>query len=368
MSTKPLTLDDIDTPALIVDLDIVENNLKKLADLTGKHGVVVRPHIKTHKAPYFSYRQLALGAPGIAVATLGEAEVMANAGITDILLAYQPVGPIKLRRLAALMERVDMIVALDSFEAAKHISDMCVSIGRDLNVYIDVNTGLDRMGLLPGEPSVELAVNIHALPGLNVIGVMSHCGHIGSAPVNEIEQGAINDAEELVKTADKMREAGVPITVVSPGSTNGAPFHPLVEGITEIRPGTYIFNDVNTVKNDIADWSDCAVTILSTVVSTPSADRAVIDAGSKALSRDLCGKREGFGLIKEHPQVTITSVSEEHGVVALTEGRDKLTIGERIEVIPNHVCVAVNLADEYVAIRNGKVVGTIPVAARGKYA
>lgn len=361
-----LTVDEIDTPALLVDLDVVERNLERYAALARERGIKLRPHVKTHKSPYFAHWQLAKGAQGITVATLHEAEVMANAGMTDILLAYPPIGRPKLERVAALLQRIDLKISLDSLAAAEPLSQLAQALGKEIEIYLDVDTGLHRMGLPAGKPSAELGVAIDRLPGLKVIGVMSHCGQIGFGPTEKLPAGARHDAEALVETAELMRAAGLDIREVSPGSTTGTPYAVDVKGVTEVRPGTYIFNDVNTVVNDIVPVSECAVSVLATVVSVHPGDRAVIDAGSKALSSDRCPKREGFGLIKGRPELIIRSLSEEHGVVALQEGASPFAVGDKIQVIPNHVCVAVNLAETMVAVRNGRVVGKIPVAARGR--
>lgn len=365
-SAHVLTLDEIDTPALVVDLDVVERNIERYAKLARERGIKLRPHIKTHKSPYFAHMQLARGAQGVTVATLYEAEVMANAGITDILLAYPPIGKAKLQRLAALLQRADVKVSLDSFAAAEPLSELAQALGKAIEIYIDVDTGLHRMGLPAGKPSAELGAAVNRLPGLKVVGVMSHCGHIGAGPTEELPAGARQDAEALVETAELMRAAGVDVREVSPGSTTGTPYAVEVKGVTEVRPGTYIFNDINTVVNGIVPVSECAVSVLTTVVSVHPGDRAVIDAGSKTLSSDRCPKREGFGLIKGWPELIIRSLSEEHGVITLGPGEAPFAVGDKIQVIPNHVCVAVNLAETMILVRGDRVVGKLPVAARGR--
>lgn len=364
---EPTLYPELDTPTVLVDLDVAEGNMKKLADATKARGIGLRPHIKTHKSVYFAHRQLAHGAVGIAVAKIGEAEVMADAGVTDILLAYPPIGPIKLRRLAAVMDRARVIVSIDSVEAAQGLSELGRKLGREIEVYVDVNTGLDRMGLLPKEPSVKLAQDIDRLNNVRVIGIMSHCGHVGKFDTPDALAAASRaDAEILVETAELARRAGIGIEVVSPGSTPAAPHHILVDGVTEIRPGTYIFNDVNCIGHHVATVDDCAVTILATVVSRPAPDRAVVDAGTKTLTSDRSRKHEGFGMVKGYDSIVVESLSEEHGVLRLTDPSVPLGVGDRIEIIPNHVCPAINLADEMVALTQGRVSGVIPVSARGK--
>lgn len=364
---EPVLYPELDTPTLLVDLDVAEANMKRMAEATKARGIALRPHIKTHKSAYFAHRQLAHGAVGIAVAKIGEAEVMADAGVTDILLAYPPIGPIKLRRLAAVMDRAKVVVSIDSVEAAQGLSELGRKLNREIQVYVDVNTGLDRMGLLPGEPSVKLAEDIDRLSYVRVIGIMSHCGHVGGEETAEALAAASRaDAEILVETANAARKVGIGIEVVSPGSTPAALHHIMVDGVTEIRPGTYIFNDVNCVGHEIATEDDCAVSVLATVVSRPAPDRAVVDAGTKTLTSDRSRKRPGFGMVKGYDSIIVDSLSEEHGVLKLTDPSVSLGVGDRIEIIPNHVCPVVNLSDEMVALKDGKVSGTIVVTARGK--
>lgn len=358
---------ELDTPTVLVDLDVAEANLSRIAEAAKAKGVNVRPHIKTHKSVYFAHRQLAHGAVGIAVAKIGEADVMASGGITDILLAYPPIGPIKLRRLAEVMDRARVIVSIDSVEAAEGLSDLGRRLGKEIEVYVDIDTGLHRMGLPPGEPSAKLAQDIDRLPHLRVIGIMSHCGHVGRAQTpEELAAASRADAERLVETANLARQAGIGIEVVSPGSTPAALHHVQVEGVTEIRPGTYIFNDANCVGHGVATVDDCAVSVLATVVSRPAPDRVVVDSGSKTLTNDRNGKIPGFGIVKGIDSIVVDSLSEEHGVLKLNDPSVPLKVGDRIEIIPNHVCPVINLCDDLVAHRGGELVGTIPVSARGK--
>lgn len=252
MKTQPSFYDDIETPAVFVDLDAVERNLERVAQAARERGIKLRPHIKTHKSVYFAHRQLAHGAVGITVAKLSEAEIMVNAGITDVLLAYPPIGPSKLKRLGDLMERADVKVSIDSLEAARGLSELAAERHRTIEVYVDVDTGLRRMGLPPGEPTVDLALQIHRLPGLRVVGVMSHCGHVGGIePAEEVKRESDADVEALVMTAEMLRSRGVPIREVSPGSTQALPYHLQAEGITELRPGTYIFNDAKVLSRGV---------------------------------------------------------------------------------------------------------------------
>lgn len=360
-------IEAIDTPALVVDLDKMERNIKRMALKAKEAGVRLRPHVKTHKSPWIALKQLEHGAAGITVAKIGEAEVMRKHGVTDILIAYPIVGEQKLRRLEKLAADTEVTVALDSVEAARGISEVGRRLGRTLSLYIDVDTGLARCGRQPGEETLQLAREIAKLPYVRITGLMTHAGHSYKADSTE-EQLRISrmEGELLVSTKRLILEKlGIDIPEISVGSTPTAFYCKEVDGITEIRPGTYVFGDATMVSLGLVEVDECALTIHTTVVSRPSEDRAIIDAGSKTLSSDKGAYTEGHGWIVSAPHVRIDRLSEEHGVM-LTPHDFPVVIGERLEVIPSHVCPAVNLADELIGIRNGKVEAVIPVEARGK--
>jgi len=359
----------LDTPCLLIDADTVERNLQEMAAIAADAGVALRPHIKTHKSPVLALRQLELGAHGVTVAKIGEADVMADAGIRDIRIAYPIVGAEKLARLARLMERADVSISLDSVEVARGLSDLGQSLGRRIPVLLKINTGLARVGVTPPE-AVGLGKQIAALPGVDLVGILTHEGQ--AMRENSLE-GAKRAAREagktMVDTAGQMRSAGLDIREVSVGSTATAREIAYVPGITEIRPGTYIFNDLNEMTIGVATEETCALTVHATVVSIPSDDRAILDAGSKTLTSDLLGvpnSRGGYGYIKGYPDVKIARLTEEHGILELQDARKRLTIGQRVQVIPNHVCPVVNLADVMYLMRNGKCEGQVEVLARGK--
>jgi len=367
---EQLPVSDLDTPAFVIDLDRLERNLDAMAQLTRQAGVKLRPHVKTHKSPLIARRQLDRGAVGIAVAKLGEAEVMADAGITDILIAYPIVGEPKLRRLADLCRRTEIRVAVDSVAVATGISQVGRQVGRDIPVYLEVDTGLHRMGLQPGEPVVRLARAVRDLGALEVVGVMGHAGHVDAASTPEdAARVGDDDARTLVATAESLRQAGFDIREVSPGSTPTTRQALGVPGVTEVRPGTYVFNDVNTVARWAATWEDCAAWVVATVVSRPAADRLVIDAGSKVLSRDpsLHPEVPGFGRVRNHPGLVLDRLSEEHGVVRIGPRGSALKVGDRLEVIPNHVCTSLANFEVAYGVRRGQVETMIPIAARGKF-
>ncbi|MFN8594215.1 MAG: alanine racemase [Thermomicrobiales bacterium] len=359
--------EEIDTPVMAVDTQILERNLSAMADLARSHGVSLRPHGKTHKSPRIAQMQLAAGAVGLTCAKLGEAEVFIDqGGVTDVLIAYPVVGQPKIRRLLELMDRARITVAVDTRDAAEALSAAMQEHGKTLDVYIEVNTGQDRAGAKAGQEALDLALAVSRMPGLRVTGVMTHEGHAGASAPEEIATIAEGAGRALVDTAERIRAAGVPVEHVSVGSTPSSWYTPAVPGITEMRPGTYAFNDNNAFRHGRIGPDQCAARVVATVVSRPAADRAIIDAGSKALALDPSPSHPGHGYIVGHPDARIARLSEEHGVVLLPPGESGFAVGDHVEVIPNHVCPAVNLTDELTIVRDGKVIDHWPVAARGK--
>jgi D-serine deaminase-like pyridoxal phosphate-dependent protein len=357
----------LDTPLIAVDLDLLQRNIAEMASLAASHGVALRPHAKTHKSPHIARLQLGAGAIGLTCAKLGEAEVLVEqAGVTDILIAYPIVGDIKMRRLLHLLERARVIVAVDTHQAAVALSQAISASDRTLDIYVEVNTGQDRAGARAGEEAVDLAVAVSRLPGLHLAGIMTHEGHAGFSGPDEIATVAQDAGQALVDTAERIRSQGVEVTHVSVGSTPASWFTPRVPGITEMRPGTYVFHDNNAFRHGRVGPDRCAARVLSTVVSRPATDRAIIDAGSKALALDPSPSHPGHGYIAGHPGATIARLSEEHGVVTLSSDESEFDVGDRVEIIPNHICPAVNLTDELVIVRDGHVIDRWPVSARGK--
>jgi D-serine deaminase-like pyridoxal phosphate-dependent protein len=367
MERTGLGVESIDTPALVVDLDKMERNLERMAAIAREAGVRLRPHVKTHKSPWIALKQLEFGASGITVAKIGEAEIMRKHGITDILIAYPIVGEQKLLRLEKLAADTEVTVALDSVEAARGISEVARRLGRSLPLYIDVDTGLLRCGREPGEQTLQLVKEISELPFIRITGLMTHAGHsYKSASKEEQIRVAREEGRLLADSKQLIRERlGIEIPEISVGSTPTSFYCGEVEGITEIRPGTYVFNDATMVSLGLVGADECALKIYATVVSRPSDDRAILDAGSKTLSSDKGAYTEGYGMIPSLPNVRIDRLSEEHGVLAI-EPDMPIAIGDRVEIIPNHVCPTVNLSDELIGIRSGRVETLILVEARGK--
>lgn len=359
---------DLDTPSLLVDLDVLERNIEEMAGVARDAGVRLRPHTKTHKCPEIAAMQVAAGAAGITVAKLGEAEVMADAGLDDLLVAYPIVGPAKLDRLRGLLGRVDVRVSLDSVEVAEGIGSVGTAIGRPVPVLVEVDVGLHRLGRPPGDATADLVARIARVPGVEMVGLLTHAGNAYRArDAAELRTMAEHEALDLLETAERCAAAGVEIRDVSIGSTPTARIGATVPGVTEIRPGTYVFNDVTMMRLGVATERDCALSVLATVVARPVSDRFVIDAGSKALTSDgsTDGPFPGRGIAKDRPELRLDFLSEEHGVGQLPEDAS-LSIGDRLRIIPLHACGCANMFDVAYGIRGGEVERELQILGRGK--
>jgi D-serine deaminase-like pyridoxal phosphate-dependent protein len=359
---------DLDTPSLLFDLDALEANIADMAGVAREAGVRLRPHTKTHKSPAIARMQLDAGAAGITVAKLGEAEVMADAGIDDILVAYPLVGAAKLARLRALLERAEVRTTTDSVEVAEGLGHVGREAGRDVGVLVEVDTGLHRVGRAPGAPTVDLVRQLARIPGIEVLGLLTHAGHAyRSATPEELRGAAEREGLDRVATAAACAAAGIELRELSVGSTPTARIVAGVPGVTEIRPGTYVFNDVQQLRLGVATESACAARVLATVVSHPTEERFVLDAGTKAFTSDGGDGPPfpGRGVIAGRPELRLDFMNEEHCVGHRT-GEDDVRIGERLEVIPLHVCSTVNMFDEAFGVRGGVVEGTFAIAGRGR--
>ncbi len=358
---------ELSTPVLTVDLDVLERNLQRVAEACRKQGVGLRPHTKTHKTVEVARRQLALGAVGLTVAKVGEAEVMAGAGLDDILVAYPLMGQEKLRRLAALARARRIMISIDSETAAHELSKAASAQGATLGVLVEFDAGGHRCGVERGPAVVALAKAIEKLPGLKFRGVMSYFGNVWGTPEErraETERVALRVAGALAA----LRVEQMPVEIVSGGSTPSLEFAHLIPGLTEIRPGTYVYNDLNTYYQGACRLEDCAVRVVATVVSTAVSGRAILDSGSKTLTSDLlnAGPKFGYGYIVEAPDAPIIKLNEEHGLVDTMPSKHEFYVGEVVTIIPNHACVAVNMHDEIVTLRQSEAVGCWKIAARGK--
>lgn len=358
---------ELETPAVIVDLDVMDNNLSRMAEYCRKHRIALRPHTKTHKIPELAAQQLARGAVGITVAKIGEAEVMARSGIKDILIAYPIVGEQKAARLAELTDNASITVALDSEEAARAISAQISSRPTRVGVLVEIDVGYRRCGLSDEKDLLSLAQKVADMPGLEFRGLMFFPGQFVVVP--EKRAIMLDDVNNLLsRTYETFERAKVPLTIVSGGSTPTACSAHLFHGVNEIRPGMYIFNDRNMVGIGVAGIEDCALSVISTIVSTSVYGRAVIDGGSKTFSSDryLAGDGRGFGLVREDFGAELEILSEEHGQLNIKRATRLYRVGDRIRIIPNHVCTTINMHDEIYGVRGERVETTWTVAGRGK--
>lgn len=343
------------TPAVVIDLDKVEANIARLQAVCDAAGVASRPHIKTHKSPELARLQIEAGARGITCQKLGEAEVMADGGIDDILISYNILGEQKLGRLGHLQRRVRMIVAADNPVTIAGLPDAAEIAGRDLEVVVECDTGRQRAGVeTPGE-AVELAKLIAASKGLTFAGFLMYPPEDGWART-----------QVFLDTANAgLRDAGLEAGIVSTGGSPNIPNIGKLKGATEHRAGTSIFNDRMQVAAGVATLDDCALNVYATVVSRAGPERGILDSGSKTLTSDS-GGLDGHGYILEYPAARIAKFAEEHGFLDLSASNGRPKVGEVVRVVPNHVCVVVNMVDRLITVRGDKLVGELPVAARGK--
>lgn len=360
---------ELQTPALTIDLGILDRNLERMANYCKEHRLGVRPHTKTHKIPEIARKQIERGALGLTVAKTGEAEVMAAAGLDNILIAFPVFGKDAVQRLAKLAAERHVLISLDDERTAAALSEALERQGQRslVDVLVEFDSGLGRCGLPPGPVLVELARKIEKMPQLRFKGLMSFFGSVWGTE-EERKRGMKQVAERVERSCEAFRKAHMPVEIVSGGSTPSAAFAHEIPGLTEIRPGTYAFNDLNTFYQGVCTLEDCAVRVVTTVVSTAVSGRAMIDAGSKALSSDRLqsGPKSGHGRVMEDASAELYALSEEHGHLDITKSARAFRVGDVLTVIPNHVCACVNMHDEAFLLRNGEVVGCWRVAARGK--
>lgn len=357
---------EIDTPALVVDLDIMERNLGRVADYARSHSLRLRPHTKTHKSTRIGRRQLDSGAAGLTVAKVSEAEVMLGAGPQDLLVAYPIVGRPKLDRLAGVAKRTRVTVALDSEIAARDLSEAAHAAGVEIGVLAEVDVGLNRVGVSPGPPLLELARAILRLSGLRFEGITCYPGHIKGTDAPSL--AALAKVGETIRgILAEFERAGIPVGIVSGGSTPTLFHSHECDGVSEIRPGTYVYNDLNTVLSGACALEDCAASILATVVSTARPGQMIVDGGSKTFSSDRpLGGDVTFGRVVEAPGARFHKMNEEHGFVDITKAERAFAVGDRVHIIPNHICVAVNLHEQVYGVRGDRVEEVWKVEGRGK--
>ena len=345
---------DLDTPAVTIDLDIMEHNIRRVQTHLSRLGVANRPHIKTHKIPTLGKRQMDAGAIGITCQKLGEVEVFADAKVADdVLLTYNVLGAAKTERLMAVAKRLRRLaVVLDNEVVARGLSEAAARHGHDVPFLVECDTGFGRTGVQTPEAALELARTGSTLRGLRFEGLMTF-------PNRDPDTRAFFE-----RALELFKRAGIPVPVVSGGGTPALATVDRFPMLTEHRAGTCIFNDTMVVASGWATWNDCAMRVRATVVSRPTDTRAVIDCGTKVLTSDQYTVK-GFGHVMEYPEAAIVHLSEEHGVVDLTACAERPAVGDVVSVVPNHCCVVSNMVDELYGVRGGKVAETWPVAARG---
>jgi D-serine deaminase-like pyridoxal phosphate-dependent protein len=345
------------TPAIVIDLDRVEANIARVQALCDRAGVANRPHIKTHKSPVIARQQVEAGAAGIACQKLGEVEVMAEAGLDDILLTYNLLGEQKLGRLGRLLaDRPTRItVAADNPVTVAGLPEAARIGGRTLGVVVECDTGRKRAGVETPAEAVALARDIASRPGLSFQGLLLY------PPTGAPE----TTQRFLDETLDGLKSHGLEAPIVSSGGTPGLAELGAIRCVTEHRAGTCVFNDRMMMAAGFASLEDCALRVLATVVSRAAPERGILDAGSKTLTSDV-GGLDGHGLLVDYPQARIAGFAEEHGFLDLSASTARPAVGETVEVVPNHVCVVVNMVDALVTVRGGEIAGLLPVAARGR--
>ncbi|HEY3284804.1 MAG TPA: alanine racemase [Armatimonadota bacterium] len=360
-----MRLEHLDTPSLLVDLDILESNLRRAQSYCDQHNLSLRPHTKTHKSVCLARWQEKLGAKGITVAKLGEAEVMAEGGLRDILIAYPLVGEAKYERLAALIPNCRITVAVDSWEAALAAAAAARLAGGTVGVLVEADTGLRRVGITAPEAVAELCARVSELKGVEWCGLQTYQGHVlGDAEARS--RGLAEEQARLERLLEALDGRGLKPPTVSGGSTpNLFEAHRLPQ-LTEIRPGTYVYNDCFQVALGNTDWSQCALRVLVTIVSTSVEGRMVVDGGSKTFASDRVPDSPDFGHVMEDPLLRFPSVYEEHGVLDRAASERRYAVGERLTIVPNHVCTCVNLHDGFWVHRGGEVKDWWPVDARGR--
>jgi D-serine deaminase-like pyridoxal phosphate-dependent protein len=346
-----MNINELDTPVAVVDLDRVEANLARFQRYLDERHIAHRPHIKTHKLPALAHLQMRAGAVGITCQKIGEAEVMADAGLPDIFLPYNILGPAKLERLMRLARRVKLSVTADSAFTVRGYSEAARREGVELPVLIEFDTGSHRCGVQSPREAAELARLVAQSPGLRLAGLMTH-------PSNAESDAFVRQTKSLLHTD------GITVERVSYGGTPGMWQAHTYSELTEYRAGTYIYGDRAIIQSGAMALDECAFRVITTVVSRPTAERGILDGGSKTFSSDLNGL-EGHGLVLEYPDARFYGLSEEHGHVDFSACPRRPEIGERVSVIPNHVCVVTNLFNQIVGARRDTVEAIWSVAARG---
>lgn len=353
---------ELDTPALLIDLDKMESNIQTMADYFTTVNAVLRPHLKTHKTPMLAHKQIAAGAIGITCAKLGEAEAVIHAGIRDVLIANQIIGRQKIARLVNLAKQSEIMVAVDNAQNVTDISAAAAAKGVTVRILIEVNTGMNRCGVEPGQPALELARHVLRSPNLQFEGLMGYEGHTVAKPnYAERKDAASQSVQLLVDTKHHLEKHGVPVSIMSGGGTGTFSITGSVPEMTEVQAGSYIFMDATYGNVEgVGEHFACALTVLATVVSRPTPERVIVDTGMKVLAKEF-GIPQPLGI----EGLEMAGLSEEHGKLN-ADASVSLTPGDKLEILPTHCCTTVNLHDRYYGIRDGIVESVWDIAARGK--
>jgi D-serine deaminase-like pyridoxal phosphate-dependent protein len=369
LALEGLTLWDADlpTPALVIDRAVLTANISRMADKARRAGVTLRPHAKTHKSTEIATEQLAAGAEGITVATIAEAEAMVAAGIRDILLAYPPVDRWRMERVVALATTCQLALTVDDIETVRRLDVACAEANVAVGYLWEVDCGNRRCGSQPGPPTADLVERAMAqATHAEFRGLMTFPGHAyGARDDAALRAIARAEIEAIQTTAAELERRGIGSPVLSIGSTPTVAHLPEDARGMQIRPGNYVFNDATQVALGVASVNECALTVLSTVISRPSADRMVFDAGSKALSGDrMTDRTQGFGIVSGNPEIQLARLFEEH-VIGHLRTASALEVGRRVRIIPNHACTAANLHSAALVVEDDTVIATWPIVARG---
>lgn len=355
------TRDDLDTPALCLDLDVLETNIRAVAEKCRSHNVAWRPHAKGHKVPAIAQAQIAAGAIGVTCAKLAEAEVMAAGGVRDMLIANLVVGPQKVRRLVELRRVADPIVCLDHIEQALPISRAMADAGLRVRAIIEVDIGLRRVGVPPGEAALNFARRVSDLAGIELAGIMGYEGHLLTLDDAAKKAVAIREAlSTLVDTRHLLEASGIPCPIVSCAGTGSYLYAVRQPGITELQAGGAVFMDAfYRYKCQVPDLN-FALTVSATVVSRPTPERAIIDAGRKTMHGD---HQPPF--IVGRDDIRVTRLSAEHGELELSPSAQGLRIGDRLTIVPGYADLTTVLHNQYYCFRGGRLVAIWPITARG---
>jgi D-serine deaminase-like pyridoxal phosphate-dependent protein len=352
---------EIETPALLIDLDIMEDNIEKMAKYFNGVKSSLRAHTKTHKSPTIAQKQISAGARGICCQKLGEAEVMANHDIRDILITSEVVDPEKIQRLVRLARSHDVTVVVDNLKVAKATSEAARREGVRQRVIVEIDVRKKRCGVMPGEPTLDFVKKVVGFEGLDFRGLMGYEGPFFDIPDFEQRKGAARELlRSLKETVDMVESEGIVVHDVSAGSTSTYSIAGEYPKITEIQAGSYVFMDSTYNKLGGLDFG-CALTVLATVMSRPVPERVVVNAGLKAITQEF-----GLPVVKDYEDAKMNHMSEEHGMIRV-DPASKIDVGDKLELIPSHCCTTVNLHDQYYGVRKGRVEVIWPIPARGKF-